>query len=154
MLSIVSPTNKFQFKIFLNLIRALFPNWNFFDQVAYSFELEFKVPGGVHWEPISFYQPRKAFSLFLSPQSNMALAQVNVIEHFAQDIQTLQLENPLIDSKDVQRLTSYKILKSILEEKLKIFEFDSASIQFKVIARSPHEVLDLYISDIISVGSQ
>lgn len=83
----------------------------------------------------------------------MALAQVNVIEHFAQDIQNLQSVNPLIDSKEVQGLTSFRLLKSILEEKMQDFEFAASSIQFKIVARSPDEIMDLYISDWIPLGA-
>lgn len=149
MLSIVSTDKegKFQFKTFLHLIRGIFPRWDFFDQIAYSFHLEFKVPNSNQWEPIHFHQPRKAFSLFVSPHVNMALAEVNVIEHFAQDIQRLQSENPLIHSQEVQGLTSFKLLKSILNEKLKEYQLPASSIQFKIVASNPNEALDLYISD-------
>lgn len=81
----------------------------------------------------------------------MALAQVNVIEHFSQDIQDLQSLNPLVDSKDVQQLTSFKLLKTILEVKLQEFEFSSSTVQFKIVAHSPDEIIDLYISDWIPV---
>lgn len=141
----------FQFSIFLNLIRALFPKWSFFDQIAYGFELEFKIPGATRWEPLSFQQSRQLFSLFLNPHGNLALAQGNILEHFVQDIQQLQLKNPLIDSKDVQSLTTFKMLKSLLEVKLQEYELGSSTVQFKVVARSQDDVQDFYISDWIHV---
>ena len=143
----------FQFKTFLHLLRALFPKWSFFDQVAYKFEVEFKVAGSSNWIPITFFQTRQPLGLFLNPQVNMALAQVNIIEHFAHDIQLLQQRNDQIRSKDVHKLTSYKLLHSLLYVKLKEFDLDPRTIQFKIVARSPQETVDVFISDWVTFES-
>ncbi len=145
--------SKFQFNTFINLIRALFPNWNFFDRVAFSFELWFKVRGSVKWEVISFEQTRQPFGLLLNPDVNIALAQINIVEHFTKDIQDLQSLNPLIHSRDVQNLSTFKMLRSLIEVKLKDFEVSTSEIQFKVVAINPKEKIDLYISDWINVES-
>lgn len=143
----------FQLSVFLSLIRALFPHWNFYDEVGFQFLLQFKVPDSNRWEVISFEQRRRVLSLLFNPECNLALAQINIIEHFARDIQELQAVNPLIHSKDVQKLTSFKMLKSLLRIKLKEYELNVATIQFKIVACSPRESLDLYISDWMTLES-
>ncbi len=137
----------FRFKVFLNLIRAVFPNWNFFDKVAYNFELEFKIKDSKTWEKIVFDQTRKPFGLFTNSECTLALAQVNIIEHFVKDIQDLQQEDTLVNSKDVQNLTTFKMLRSLLSVKLHVYDISHASVQFKVVACSPDERVDVYISD-------
>lgn len=137
--------------IFANLLRALFPKWNFFDQIAYSIELEFKVPGANEWTPVSFRQTRQFLSLFLNTETNLALAHINILEHFAEDIQVLKAHDPMIHSSDVQRLTTFKMVKSLLQIKLQDFELPSQTVQFKVLARNPDDVVDLYVSDWIQL---
>jgi len=138
--------------IFINLIRALFPKWNFFDQIAYHFELEFKVPGAHEWSAISFQQTRKRLSLFLNAEVNLALAHMNILEHFAEDIQALQTNSPLIPSRDIQQLTTFKMVRSLLRLKLQQFESQPDVVQFKLTAKNPNESVDLYISDWINLG--
>ena len=141
-----------RFKVFLNLIRAIFPNWNFFDKVAYNFEVEFKVKDAKVWEKISFDQTRQSLGLFVNPDCTVALAQVNIIEHFAKDIQDLQDEDSFVDSKDVQNLTTFKMLRSLISAKLQEYDFQESALQFKIVACSPNEKIDVYISDWIIVG--
>lgn len=142
----------FRFSIFLNLIRALFPKWSFFDQVAFGFELEFKVPDSTQWEPISFKAERSFFNLFSNPHGNLAMLQGNILEHFVQDIQRLQSVSPTLDSKEVQALTTFKMLTALLVTKLKEYGLDSPTVQFKIVARSSDTVLDFYFSDWIQVN--
>lgn len=137
--------------LFLKLIRALFPYWSFFDRVGHQFELEFKVPDAKQWEPISFEQVRSRISFVFNPSGNEAMAQVNIIEHFAQDIQELQLINPAVHSKDVQNLTSFRLLKSLLKVKIRQYELPTNIIQFKILADSPTEKIVIYISDWLSL---
>ncbi|MBC7538392.1 MAG: hypothetical protein H7281_06200 [Bacteriovorax sp.] len=143
---------RFQFKIFVNLIRAMFPNWNFFDRIAYGFELEFKVKNSYKWERISFDQKRLPLGLFISPNCSMALAQVNILEHFARDIQELQAIKTEIHSKDLEDLTTFKMLRSILRVKLNESGFEDKVIQFKIVACDQVEKIDVYISDWIILG--
>ena len=141
---------QFRFKNFLNLIRALFPRWSFFDRIGHHFELEFKVQNSRDWQKISFDQDRKAFSLFVNPAVNLAMAQVNIIEHFMGEISDLQRINSEVDSKDVQDLTTFRLLRSLIEVKLEAFEIPAGPFQFKILACSPEEKLDVYISDWLS----
>lgn len=116
----------------LVFFRALFPNWNFFDQIAYSFEIHYKMPSSRDWQKISFDQKPKIHSLFFNPELNLALVEINVIEHFAQDVQ---------QNEDVKSLTSFKILQSIIKMNLQNIEENT---RFKIVARSPEKTLDLY----------
>lgn len=143
----------FQFEIFLNLIRAIFPRWNFFERVAYGFELHFKVPDALKWEKISFDQKRTPLSLFVNPSCNLALAQVCLLEHFARDIQELQQQDQLLASSEVQSLTSFKMVTSLLKSKLQDYELESAAIQFKIVACGTADKVDVYISDWITLES-
>lgn len=142
----------FRFSIFLNLIRALFPKWSFFDQVAFGFELEFKVPDSTKWEPVSFKAERSFFNLFSNPLCNLAILQGNVLEHFVQDIQRLQTVSPKLDSKEVQALTTFKMVTALLATKLDEYDLDSPTVQFKIVARSSDTVLDFYFSDWVQVN--
>lgn len=136
--------------LFFSLIRSLFPRWNFFDKIAYAFELEFKIAETSSWEPLSFLLHRSPLGLFFNPTANITLAQINLIEHFAHDIQELQKINPLISSLDVENLTSFKLLRSLIRQKLKEKDLNQFSFQFKVIACNSQQKIDLYISHLIN----
>ncbi len=142
-----SQRKHFRLSSFLNLIRALFPTWNFFDQVQYQFGVEIKVPDLDRWEPLSFNQSRQAFNMALNGSANLAMAQVNVIEHFARDIQELLLDSPLVESRQVRSLTSFKLISALLKVKMQEYEVSPNSLQFKVVAIRKDEILDIYISD-------
>lgn len=143
----------FQFKTFLNLVRALFPHWNFFDRIASHFELSFKIPGSTEWSLISFDEERKIFGLLVNPQCNLSLAHVNIIEHFAADIQQLQQFKSGLHSKDVQKLSTFKMICSLLRLKLSDYSLKTNSVQFKISAVSPSEEVVIYISDWLPMES-
>jgi hypothetical protein len=147
--------SRFQFKIFVNLLRSIFPNWNFFDRIAYSFELKFKAQNSLIWERISFDQHRNnPLGFFISPNCSMALAQVNLLEHFARDIQELQAAKSEIHFKDLQDLTTFKMIRSLLHVKLNESGFESNVIQFKIVACNQFEKVDIYISDLLTLGPE
>jgi hypothetical protein len=145
-----------KFSLFLSLIRALFPRWNFFDRVGHQFGVEFKTTRDSAWIPVHFERPRTGFALFLNADFNMALAQVNVVEHFAQDVQELPLQNTLhnktLDSRLVRNLTSFKLLLSLLEVKQQELGIQSNTIQFKITATNLSNQLDIYVSDWVKLN--
>jgi hypothetical protein len=141
----------FNFKLFLTLIRALFPRWNFFDFVGFDFQVSFKIPDQNHWEILSFEVNRKSLGLMLNPECNLNLAKVNVIEHFAQDIQSLKLELKQISKQDLLRKASYLMLVEMVKVELSKFEIDPSAFQFKVTAIQDSEEIDLFFSDWISM---
>lgn len=136
----------FHFKNFLNLIRALFPHWNFFDRIAHSFAVEYKVSTGTQWQRLAFSQKRANLGIFLNPNLNESLAQVNVIEHFVKNIQDLQTKSANIQTSSIETLSSYKILLSILRLKLQDGEVSNKKIQFKIVANNDNENLDIFVS--------
>lgn len=132
--------SKFQIKKFINLVRVLFPNWNFFNQVAYEFSLWVLAPGATDWIQLPFGQKRRILGVFVNPEVNLALAELNLLEHFAQDLQS-----DLAD-EDVTELTTYKMVRSLVTEKLTELKIDHRA-KFKLVAKSPSETLDLFVSD-------
>lgn len=146
--------SRFSFELgnFLNLLRVLFPYWNFFDRLAHSFELEFKVPGQTHWAPVCFHQNQKRGSLFLNPQFNKALAEINILEHFVRDIQELESDKRGLSSAEVQALTTFKMTASVLENKLREYNVATSVVQFKIVGIGAHLRTDVYISDWIKIG--
>ncbi|MBX3041017.1 MAG: hypothetical protein KF789_09960 [Bdellovibrionaceae bacterium] len=131
----------FRFDLFLSLIRAIFPRWDFFDRIAYHFDLEYETDSKKTWEKISFEQRLSPLNLLFNADVNEALAQMNVIEHFAGDVQRLG------DSEHAESLTSYKLLRSLVWEKV---PSPLASLRFRVVAVNPDERLVLYVSEKIS----
>lgn len=145
------PSKKFQFKVFLNLMRVLFPHWNFFDQTAFTFELHFKEANLETWQLISFSQQRPLLGIFYNPIVNESLAQFNIVEHFANDILETKKETTGIDSKLAQSLHSYNLIRSLVEAKLSELKFHAESFQFKIVARSKKDSFDIYTSDSIAL---
>lgn len=142
----------FRPRLFLYLIRALIPRWNFFDHVNYQFELEFKIAEAQNWEKITFYQKKDLFGLLINPDTNLDMAKINVIEHFAYDIQNISTRHLELRFKDVQKLTSFKLLKALLESKIIMYIISNRTIQFKIVAVNFEERKDIYISDWFELG--
>jgi hypothetical protein len=142
----------FRPRLFLYLIRALIPRWNFFDHVNYQFELEFKIAEAQSWEKVTFHQKKDLFGLLVNPETNIDMAKINIIEHFAYDIQDIGARHSQLRFKDVQRLTSFKLLKALLELKIQSFVISNRTIQFKIVAANLKERKDIYISDWFQLG--
>ncbi|UOF00645.1 hypothetical protein [Bdellovibrio reynosensis] len=121
-------------------MRVLFPNWNFFNQVAYEFSLWVLAPGAAEWTLLPFHQERQPLGFFVNSEVNLALAELNLLEHFAQDLQSDLAE------EDVTQLTTFKMVRSLVTEKLIEFKIDPRA-KFKLVAKSPSETLDLYVSE-------
>ena len=119
----------------MNLFRALFPYWSFFDRVRFSYELRFREQGSENWEIISFNEKRRLLGLFFNPNINITMAQVNIIEHFVRDIHERQ--------GSVEEFTTYKMLRSLVKFKIN----KSGTIQFKITAVGHAETTDVFLSD-------
>lgn len=87
----------------------------------------------------------------LNPECNLVLAKVNVVEHFAEDIQMLTLESDQISQQDLQKKASYLMLVEIVKLELSKFEIYQSVFQFKVTAIKDSEEVDLFFSDWISL---
>ncbi len=139
--------SSFQFKIFLNLIRSLFPSWNFFDQLAYTFELNYKTQPDQEWRCISFQQKRNVKDILFNPSVNLALAQFNIVEHFSRDVQELGSISSVLDENALQKLSSYRLLKSLMAVKIQEAKETSDYFQFKIVAQNEKEKKDIFVSD-------
>ncbi|MCK6597980.1 MAG: hypothetical protein L6Q37_06415 [Bdellovibrionaceae bacterium] len=157
---------RFDISLFLTLIRALFPHWNFFDKTAYSFHVQYRFYQGDSWKNISFDQVRKFHHLFINYQTNLALAKISIIEHFSRDVQELEnREDKMFTSEladRVEALTSYRLLLDFLREEIKeelfnkkffkgISNFEKTLFQFQVIATRLNHELVLYSSSNIAL---
>jgi hypothetical protein len=134
----------FQFSVFLSLIRALFPHWNFFDRVAHQFEVRYQTEEIPSWTLISFDQKPGFFSLFFNPSVNQALAEIGIIEHFAREIQEIGTE---AEADRIQGLSTFRMLKSLLRVKLADVGPVPSSLKFQIVARSPKETIEIYTSE-------
>ena len=94
----------------MNLLRSLFPHWNFFDRLVKTYDLEVKLQGRDSWERVSFDQRRHSFSLNVNADLNLALANVSLLVHFARDVE----ESAAIDIKN---LTTFKMSHSLVKVK-------------------------------------
>ncbi len=115
-------------KEFLNLIRALFPQWDFFDRVSYHFELYYQMPNKQNWEKWSFQQSRPQWGLLFNAKTNMALAQVHIVEKFVREIQEL-------NGQQFEHLSSFKMLQSML---------GGTQVKFKIVGVSGEERVEVF----------
>lgn len=144
------PAKKFNFRLFLYLIRALFPKWNFFDQIAYIFEVEFKIPSSTHWTRVQMNSTHQPFGLIFNAEHNHRLALVGTVEHFVSDINNRQQDHNQVSYEDLQSLTSFKILTSFLFYQINQNKFLSNSFQFRILACGPTEEIEIFISEWLS----
>ena len=131
----------------LELIRVIFPRWNFFDRAGYQLTLEVKQLGTKDWLPISFHANRTMGSLFVNPDVTRLHAEMTTLENFVQDIQKLTDHEGQVDSTRVKGLTSFKMVRSIVMNRLMVSSPNE--IQFRLSAKAADESLVLYVSDAI-----
>lgn len=139
----------FQFSLFLSLIRSLFPRWDFFDQIAFSFIVDFKMSSDTQWKRLSFAQKHSSSRLVFNPFVNEALAHSSVIEQFARDIQELQASKPNFADHELNQLTTYRLLCSLLHVKLKHENLHDGTFQFKITAQSQNQNVEIFTSGIL-----
>lgn len=144
-LSITSDVVDTKLKKFFYLVRALFPRWNFFDRVGFQFNLYFCTDQNSTWTPFNFNQRRRPGQIFFNPHFNLALAHISIIQHFVHDLQS---------DKNVESLTSFRLLKSFVETYLSEQNIKSNSAQFKIVAQRATETLELFTSTSFSVNSK
>lgn len=137
----------FRFSIFFSLIRSLFPRWDFFDQIAFSFVVYYKMPSDTEWKKLAFTQPHKSSRLVFNQAANDTLMQSSVVEQFARDIQELENDTPNFSKSEIEQLTTYQLLCSLLQVKLKHKSLRDTEFQFKITAHNTSEQIDIYTSD-------
>lgn len=137
---------RFDFKLFLNLIRSLFPNWNFFDQTAFAFSLKVKTNLSEQWFEIDFEKKRSWVSLFFNAELNENLAQYSVVEQFAHDIQ----QAPSLGAE----LVTHKMVASLLAFRMSEIKPLTKNFQFKLIAFNEVEKIEIFQSEILQMDQQ
>ena len=129
-------------KISMQLFTALFPRWNFFDQVGYQFKLEVKFTNEEQWKQIDFTQKRSVFGIFVNSKLNIALSQIHILEKFVQELQANDLAY-------VEQHTGYKMLCSLVRFKTEDHSLESRSFQFRILAFTAAEEVSIYTSPVI-----
>ncbi len=127
-------------KHFLHLVRVIFPSWNFFDQTGYSFKLYFRNQHDQRWESLDLSCQLKPVSLFFNSEANYLLAQVGVIEHFTQEVQSLRADQ-------IEKSTLYKMICSMIFAHLQNQKIDFKKTQFKIEAIDQNQRIEIYTSD-------
>lgn len=128
--------------LFLRLSRALFPRWDFFDRIAHEFHLEIRSAPEDPWRRVGFSVRFGIGGLFVNPGVLLALAQINLIEHFAQEVQ----ETP---EDRVRDLTSYQLVASLAWVKADELLQRPTGIFFRVLASDPRRDIELFRSDFL-----
>lgn len=121
-------------KKYLNLVRVLFPRWNFFDQLGHRFHLNYKTSESQTWSRIEFTSEFNLLNFFCNSKHNLTLAQVSAIEIFAQEVQ----EKSEIE---IAGLASFNVVKSIVEN----YSTDK-NFKFQIEAYNSENKFELYVS--------
>jgi hypothetical protein len=104
----------------LFLLRSFFPNWKFFHAVGYVPHLyaraaKVNANGQLEWSDwLHLYprQPQNFWHLFHNTQTNLGLAQQNLIDHFWADLH----DSP--DDFDPRQLVTYQMVSHFVDVKL------------------------------------
>ncbi len=104
------------------------------------------------WRQLSFDQPHKTSRMVFNPFINAALANASIVEHFARDIQELEKDKPDFNPADLENLTSYKLLCSLLHIKLERESPNNGNFQFKIVAHGTDTSVDIYTSQTLPLA--
>jgi hypothetical protein len=118
----------------LFLLRSFFPNWKFFHAVGYVPHLYGRAAtasatGDMAWsEWVHLYPrlPQNFWSLFHNPETNLGLAQQNLIDHFWADLHDAP------EGFDPRNLVTYKMLAHFVEVTLREQYPQASHLQFEL----------------------
>ena len=118
----------------LFLLRAFFPNWKFFHAVGYVPHLYARsaVPlasGELQWSDWVLIYPRRErrLSHFVhNPDTNIGLAQQNMVDHFWADLHDLS------EGDDPRSLVSYKMMQRLSDQVLRARDVNFTHRQFEL----------------------
>jgi hypothetical protein len=140
------PRSPFRFSVFVHFVRALFPKWSFFEQIGSKFEFQVKASDDLPWEPLFFEEATTQASVFFNAQMNLNLAQQNIAEHFVTDLQDLLQRNSYPNAQEIESLVTFRLLEAWIQFKLDQAVNPPLLFKFKVVAQSPNETNDVFIS--------
>lgn len=114
----------------LYLLRSFFPNWRFYHGFGHQPRLFVRTEDEAgQWSGYHMFIPRAPFelgNLFHNPRNNLLLAQQNLIDHLAFDIQYLP------DGKDARELVTYQMVTRLAREWLRAQGRDNGRWQFEL----------------------
>ena len=146
-------SESFELRSFLNLIRALFPKWSFFDESGHLFYLEVKAVGSDVWTNLKEDQERSAFGLFFNPSTNLSHAFDTLIQQFVFDLQDLLEADATPDEATLENMATYKMVRSLALRDLQNTDFKFGSFQFRISAHRDGVVENVFVSNVISSRS-
>jgi hypothetical protein len=98
----------------LFLLRAFFPNWQFFHGLGPAARLWVRAQDGQGqwslWHPVYPRLPRQASHLLHNPAVNLALSHQNLVEHLATDI------HDLAENADIRDCVSYQLVMRLARD--------------------------------------
>lgn len=139
------------------LLRSFFPNWRFYHGFGSQPRLftRLQTPEG-EWTEWQMFMPRAKFAaadLFHNPRNNLLLANQNLVDHLAFDIQTLP------DAKSASKLVSYQMVmllaRSLLQQQGVGASLGPAGYrwQFKVLQvpplQAPDDAMTILVSPVL-----
>jgi hypothetical protein len=110
----------------LFLLRAFFPNWKFFHAVGYVPQL---ASGEMQWSDWVLIYPRRVrrlMHLVHNPDTNIGLAQQNMVDHFWADLHDLP------EGEDPRGLVSYKMMQRLCDQVLRARDVNFTHRQFEL----------------------
>lgn len=118
----------------LFLLRAFFPNWKFFHAVGYVPHLYARsgvqlATGEMPWSGWVLIYPRhlrRLSHLVHNPDTNIGLAQQNMVDHFWADLHDLP------EGEDPRSLVSYKMMQRLVDQVLRAHNVNFTHRQFEL----------------------
>ena len=130
----------FSFSTFLNLHRSLFPRWDFFDQISYTFVIEARAQGQEQWTRFNLQAQRSIKDLFFNPHLNLILAQSNLLDHFAMDLQ---------EGSAIEGQTSFRLVKQLAKNLLEEKRTAEGQYEFRIFAKGKNKTEILFQSQLL-----
>lgn len=98
----------------LFLLRAFFPNWQFFHGLGPAPRLWVRTQGKTSdwssWHPVYPRLPRRPWHLLHNPSVNLALSHQNLVEHLATDV------HDLAENADIRDCVSYQLVTRLARD--------------------------------------
>ena len=132
----------------LFLLRGFFPNWKFFDVVGHVPHLMARSARDdgaeqlvwTDWVLIYPRRTRRWWHLFHNPDTNLALAQQTMVDHFWSDL------NDLPEGGDARQLVTYTLMERLVQAQLHAHHGPYSHWQFelRMVLDDPRGVCDSY----------
>lgn len=98
----------------LFMLRSFFPNWRFYHRVGHQPRLFYRVKTGSGWHDWEMFMPRarrRPWRLLHNADVNVLLANQNLVEHLASDIQDLPEGR---HGDDVRELVTFRLVDRLV----------------------------------------